>query len=183
MLQWSPGLVAGETSITRTPASRTTSLQWSPGLVAGETWKATRRQHLPRKGLQWSPGLVAGETCEPEVSEQRGRLASMEPRLGRRGNLPFRTPFRDSFGRFNGAPAWSPGKPPDAPDLEAGVLRFNGAPAWSPGKRAHSLTTAADVSRFNGAPAWSPGKLLYVRADQPLRDGFNGAPAWSPGKR
>ena len=36
-------------------------LQWSPGLVAGETqWNATGGERFGL--LQWSPGLVAGET-------------------------------------------------------------------------------------------------------------------------
>ena len=37
MLQWSPGLVAGETGTKRGILIAAFSLQWSPGLVAGET--------------------------------------------------------------------------------------------------------------------------------------------------
>ena len=115
-LQWSPGLVAGETwHRLHSTRGQLTSFNgapaWSPGKPLLRranrvgTDDASMEPRLGRRGnrspfaevgasasLQWSPGLVAGETGDGRHPDHPTRRASMEPRLGRRGNLAGRGP-------------------------------------------------------------------------------------------
>ena len=103
-LQWSPGVIAGETPGMDEAGNWTGALQWSPGVIAGET-SAPPSNVVSIGGLQWSPGVIAGETCRPCRKELKRVGASMEPRRDRRGNTidSQRTVARNRS--FNGAPA------------------------------------------------------------------------------
>jgi len=86
LLQWSPGFVAGETCFSLIISRAFVELQWSPGFVAGETAGACVLG-APGWELQWSPGFVAGETGAVRNGRRGIGIASMEPRLRRRGNF------------------------------------------------------------------------------------------------
>ena len=228
-LQWSPGLVAGETRrwLTRCRGTgaasmeprlgrrgntaslaagrpRFSALQWSPGLVAGETAAAAWAGGGPcgfNGAPAWSPGKPA---CDFQA--RHGVIASMEPRLGRRGNNN-RRPDGDDGGFASMEPRLGRRGNTTGTVGAVVVLKcFNGAPAWSPGKPADQVVTVWTSQGFNGAPAWSPGKHIRgaggdpgllasmeprlgrrgngAAESSPVPSGrrFNGAPAWSPAK-
>ncbi len=248
-------MVAGETPASQPSATGLPRLQWSPGLVAGETSKrsvSSGRTPTSFNGAPaWSPGKLRAAVARLGVS----RPASMEPRLGRRGNY-----LLAGFTSDDWTLQWSPGlvagETPSFWQTRSSRRRgFNGAPAWSPGKRGHVDEGLLRVGRASMEPRlgrrgnevpgegvarrdvasmeprlgrrgntltvpvgpagttlqWSPGlvagetRLALLRADRRCHElqwspglvagetacsraagtglsGFNGAPAWSPGK-
>jgi len=180
-LQWSPGLVAGETALRGTGYGQDSSFNGAPAWSPGE----------PETGFA-SPSRYRLASMEPRLG-RRGNdgaeralvethLASMEPRLGRRGNWGRLAAGGPGTSRFNGAPAWSPGEQ-DGPGVVSPPVELL---QWSPGlvaggtrRRRRRKPTAPC---FNGAPAWSPGERPRRGEARPAKERFNGAPAWSPGE-
>ena len=71
--------------------------------------------------------------AQPRLAEHP--TASMEPRLGGRGNIRPRSLSSQGEPSFNGATAWRPWKPSTSPMARRRATRFNGATARRPWKR------------------------------------------------
>jgi len=201
-------LVAGGTFCSVVATASALALQWSPGLVAGGTPRRGSRSPSRSRRFNGAPAWSPGEPGDQPQPVAVLHDASMEPRLGRRGNTQCPRCRRGPSRRFNGAPAWSPGERL-RPRLNRRPPRsFNGAPAWSPGEHAaldsvhHEAETASMEPRLGrrgnerlpprqldqpGQLQWSPGLVAggTLRAGDGMVDRrrrFNGAPAWSPGE-
>ncbi len=147
-------------------SARSSSFNGAPAWMPGKQ-DVARKEHERLVELQWSPGLDAGETHVGTVRRVTVGLASMEPRLGCRGNM-----LREAPGRAATMLQWSPG-------LDAGETRTYLAMddwgvllQWSPGLDAgETRRERARPGRwrcFNGAPAWMPGKRAGEGATRPV---------------
>ena len=151
---WSPGKHGRDEPGRGGPVRFNGAPAWSPGKLAGrDLLDADVRK------ASMEPRLGRRGNRRPSSSPGTRRAASMEPRLGRRGNTGRSAPGRWRSPCFNGAPAWSPGKHPDPP-LRRGDP---GDASMEPrlGRRGNTAAAWANSSTpacFNGAPAWSPGK-------------------------
>ena len=180
------------------------------GATAFRPWKQrlTRQLVSTYPPLQWSHSLSAMETPVSVGGQVTPQVASMEPQPFGHGNgLRGRLPGAVS-GRFNGATAFRPWKPPPAnpPAVGEAWLQWShslsametrrrcgdgalGFPAsmepqpFGHGNPVSGKCGSSKRKRFNGATAFRPWKLRSERLRTAWDSGFNGATAFRPWKR
>ena len=173
-LQWGHAWTGVGISTSR---ARTRPTSGFNGATPGQAWESPFRRSRTAGGpqLQWGHawtgvGMVVTTTPRPLPV-----LASMGPRLDRRGNLEKVVTCSGAFAGFNGATpgqAWE--SPPTSPSRRPWTC-FNGATPGQAWEFGAPPERAIEAIRFNGATPGQAWEYVVPPSAGPPGSGFNGA--------
>ena len=155
------------------------------GATPFQTWKRPEADFALREvtGLQWGHAFSDVETLKNLFVPSRTHIASMGPRLFRRGNI-------ESHGQLPGRGIASMGprlfRRGNVPERALGsksARRFNGATPFQTWKRLICRRRCSATTRFNGATPFQTWKLSTGMRCRRSSGSFNGATpfqTWKP---
>src|SRR5579884_3366763 len=103
-------------------------LQCGPGSLAGENVAAHEHNRRGSAGFNAAPARSPGRTARPPLDAGGDGIASMRPRLARRGEPIHTRPRSPPAYSFNAAPARSPGRTPVASLARAQIEQLQCGP-------------------------------------------------------